>query len=147
MHQLLYTVVNDANIPAHIVRNPRLWDLIEFIAANGKTLHGTHRSALMMGRHKFNIVQAVSFAEMVSLIERLVNYNRQFFKQLTDRPVPFLYIGHDLWDGKNKNVLGLCIFMVSPILKRMVAIPVGIRRSYTKKAMAVSAQALKALQQ
>jgi hypothetical protein len=145
MHQLVYLLVNDANIPAHIVRNHRLWDLIEFIAANGKTLDGTPRSTLMMGRHKFNTIQAVSFTEMVSVIERLVDENRKYFKQLTGRTVPFLYVGHDLWDGKNKNVLGLCIFMVSHLLKRMIAFPVGILRSRDKKAVNVAAQSLKAL--
>jgi hypothetical protein len=145
MHQLLYLLVNDANIPAHIVRNPRLWDLIEFIAANGKTLEGSTRNALMMGRHKFNTIQAVSFAEMVSVVERLVEENRRYFKKLTGRTVPFMYVGHDLWDGKNKNVLGLCIFMVSHLLKRMIAFPVGILRSRNKKAVKVAEQSLKAL--
>lgn len=145
MHQLLYVVINDANIPAHIVRNPKLWDLIEFIAANGKSLDGTSRSTLVMGRHKFNTIQAISFADMVYVIERLVDENRKYFKTLTDHRVPFLYVGHDLWDGKNKNVLGLCIFMVSHLLKKMIAFPVGILRSHDKKAETVAADSLRAL--
>jgi hypothetical protein len=145
IHQLLYLVINDANIPAHIVRNPRLWDLIEFIVLNGNVLKGTPRNILTMGRHKFNTIQAVSFAEMVSTIERLIEENRKYFKTLTSRSVPFLYVGHDLWDGKNKNVLGLCLFMVSPVLKRMIAFPVGLLRSRAKKAVQVAKQSLAAL--
>jgi hypothetical protein len=145
MHQLLYLVINDANIPAHIIRNHRLWDFVEYIAANGKSLQGTSRNTLMMGRHKFNSIQAVSFADMISVIERLIDDNRKYFESLTGRTIPFLYVGHDLWDGKNKNVLGLCIFMVSHLLQKMIAFPVGILRSREKKAEKVAEQALKAL--
>lgn len=98
-----------------------------------------------MGRCKFNTIQAVSFTEMISVIERLVEENRKYFKNLTGRPVPFLYVGHDLWDGKNKNVLGLCLFMVSCVLKRVIAFPVGILRSRAKNAVHVARQSLTAL--
>lgn len=146
MHQLMYTLVNDANIPVHIIRNQRLWDLVEFIVRNSHPLRNTPRSTLTMGRYKFNSIQAVNFGTMVNTIERLVNDARQHLsKSAGGRTVPFIYIGHDIWDGKSKSVLGLCIFFVSPLLKQLVKLPVAILRSEGHTSDQVAQQSLEAL--
>jgi hypothetical protein len=145
LHELIYIFVNDANIAAHVVRNPRLWDVIEFAVANGKQLSGVERSALQMGRYKFNTMQAISFGTMVNTVERLVEDTREWFRRVTKKTVPFIYIGHDIWDGKNKSVLGLCLFIASPLLKELVIIPVGMLRNRGKDAQAIADQSHKAL--
>jgi hypothetical protein len=146
MHQMIYTLVNDSNIPVHIIRNQRLWDLIEFIVANSHPLRNTPRSMLTMGRYKFNSIQAFNFGTMINTIERLVNDTRQTLsKAAGGRTVPFIYIGHDIWDGKAKSVLGLCIFFISPLLKQLVKIPVALLRSEGHTSDQVAEQSLAAL--
>jgi type III secretory pathway component EscS len=83
---------------------------------------------------------------MVTTVERLVNDTRLYFKRLTAKTVPFIYVGHDIWDGKSKSVLGLCVFFVSPLLKEMIAIPVGILRNLGKTATQIAQQSLSALE-
>jgi hypothetical protein len=146
LHEMIYILINDSNIAAHLVRNSRLWDVIEFAVHNGKQLAGAERSALQMGRYKYNSIQAVSFWTMVNTIERLVSDTKAYFRRFTTKTVPCIYIGHDMWDGKNKSVLGLCIFIVSPLLKEMVVIPVALQRSSGKDAADVAKQALAALE-
>lgn len=145
IHQMIYVLVNDSNIPSYIVRNPRLWELVEFIVANGTSLRGTSLPTLTMGRHKFNTIQAVSFGTMVNTVERLIADTRQTLSAGTGRNVPFIYIGHDIWDGKSKSVLGLCVFFVSPLLKQLVKIPVAILRSEGHTSDEVAEQSLEAL--
>ena len=145
LHELIYFLINDANVPPHIVQNSRLWDVIEFVASNSKALHGTERKSLEMGPYKYSSIQAVAFGTMMSTIERLVEDTRSFFRLFTQKAVPFIYIGHDIWDGKNKSVLGICLFFVSPLLQKMVMLPVGIVRSFGKKAKDVADLTMKAL--
>jgi hypothetical protein len=146
MHELIYILVNDANIPAHVVRNNRLWDVIEFVANNGKQLTGASRSALQMGRYKFNSIQAISFGSMVTTIQRLVTDTKEWYARLTNRDVPFIYVGHDIWDGKNKSVLGLCLFIASPLLQELVILPVAMQRNKGKDSESQAEQSLKALE-
>lgn len=146
MHELIYILVNDANIPAHVVRNNRLWDVIEFAANNGKQLTGASRSALQMGRYKFNSIQAISFGSMVTTIQRLVTDTKEWYARLTNRDVPFIYVGHDIWDGKNKSVLGLCLFIASPLLQELVILPVAMQRNKGKDSESQADQSLKALE-
>jgi hypothetical protein len=99
-----------------------------------------------MGRYKFNSIQAFNFGTMINTIERLVNDTRQTLsKAAGGRTVPFIYIGHDIWDGKAKSVLGLCIFFISPLLKQLVKIPVALLRSEGHTSDQVAEQSLAAL--
>ena len=146
LHELIYVFVNDANIAAHVVRNPKLWNVIEFAVTNGRQLVGIDKDALQMGRHKFNSMQAISFGTMVHTVERLVEDTREYFRRVTKKTVPFIYIGHDIWDGKNKSILGLCLFLASPLLKELLVIPVAMLRNRGKDAQAIADQSHKALQ-
>jgi hypothetical protein len=145
MHELLYILVNDANIPAHVVRNTRLWDVIEFAVNNGRQMSGAGRSGIQMGRFKYNTMQAISFGRMVTTIQRLVADTKEYFARFTKKRVPFIYVGHDIWDGKNKSVLGLCLFIASPLLERLVILPVAMLRNRGKDSVSIANQALQAL--
>jgi hypothetical protein len=146
MHELIYILVNDANIPAHVVRNKRLWDVIEFASTHGKQISAAGRSALQMGRYKYNSIQAISFGTMVSTVQRLVEDTKEWYARLTKRDVPFIYVGHDIWDGKNKSVLGLCLFIASPLLQELVILPVAMLRNQGKDSQSIANLALKALE-
>jgi hypothetical protein len=137
--------VNDANIPAHVVHNPKLWNIIEFMSKNGKRFLDDDRSTLAMAPYKYDSIQAMSFARMVTTIEQVVEDTCSYFSNVANKSIPSIYIGHDIWDGRNKSVLGLCIFIISPLLEKMATVPVGILRSYGKSAQAVASHTLLAL--
>ena len=83
---------------------------------------------------------------MVHTVERSVEDTREYFRRVTKKTVPFIYIGHDIWDGKNKSILGLCLFLASPLLKELLVIPVAMLRNRGKDAQAIADQSHKALQ-
>jgi hypothetical protein len=124
-------LVNDANIQSQIGHNPCLCDLIDFVMTNRKTLHGTSRSWLSMGRRKLTTMQAVSFGTMVNMVECLVEDTQSFFKKLMGKTVLFICVGNDIWGGKSKSVLGLCVFLVLPLLKEMIAIRTMGRKQHS----------------
>jgi hypothetical protein len=69
----------------------------------------------------------------------------EYYAAKTNKKVKFIYIGHDVWDGMSKSVHGLCIFFISPLLLRLVGLPVAILRCLGHSAKSVCDPSLRAL--
>jgi hypothetical protein len=145
-HQKIYEFINDANIPSTIVTNKSFNDLLAHCIESAPVLRELQKKRQWsMGIHWFNTVQQASFHNMFQTIELLLDDAKRFYRGVTKHQVPFLYIGHDIWDGKKKSILGLCLFFISPVLKELVTVPIGILRSRGKSAIEVSEQSVDAL--
>lgn len=58
----------------------------------------------------------------------------------------FITVGHDVWDGKRKQINGLSIFFVHPVSLEMYRIPVALTPPSGKTAIELCKTSMKGLE-
>jgi hypothetical protein len=65
---------------------------------------------------------------------------------LLKKRVPFISVSHDIWDSKQKEVLGVTIFFYDLVCNESFRIPLGLETCPDKKAEPTVEQAMDLLQ-
>jgi hypothetical protein len=133
---LLHQFVNNNNIPTRVVTDttncPEFFDFIQFVQTKGNELKGIREKS--MKRRQFAGFKKRLFAMMLSAFEMYIRQSREEYKKILKKSVPFMSIGHDIWDSSQKEVLGVTVFFYDPVVKRCFAFPVGLETVLSKKA-------------
>lgn len=113
----------------------------------GRYLRSIQDNELTFGRRRYLTIQAESFAEMVNTVTRVVARVRAYHtvKTGTKEGSPFIYVAHDIWEGRRKCILGLSIFFVDPVEAMYVQIPLGFVVCKGKTAALICDQSLQLL--
>jgi hypothetical protein len=112
------------------------------VLANAKTLKNIKEEDRHQGREQFTSFRKKQFETLLAAIEMYVYQARGAYHQLLKKRVPFVSVGHDIWDSKQKEVLGVTIFFYDPICKENFRIPHGLETCSDKKADATVEQAM-----
>jgi hypothetical protein len=141
-HTAMYNFINDCNLSATTVIKDNFREMVEAIR-----LAGMHCSKddLIIGKLKYQNLQCGSLANTVFQIYRIVGRARSFYIFTTGNTIGFLCICHDVWDGKQRESLGIAITFVCPIDCTYYQFPLGLINTASKKADQVCAEALKVL--
>jgi hypothetical protein len=141
---LLHQFVNNNNIPARVVTVstlcPEFFYFVHFIQARGNELKGICDKT--MKRRQFAGFKKGLFECLLSAFAMYIWQSREEFYKMLKKPVPFISIGHDIWDSSQKEVLGVTVFFYDPVVKRCFAFPVGLKTVLSKKAEPTADQTL-----
>jgi hypothetical protein len=81
------------------------------------------------------------------VVKRIVGKTRSWLLDQTKATsVPFITVGHDGWDSKDKDMLGVSLHLVDMEKGKKVTIAVGLQQLHSKKAVDVSDHVLKILE-
>ncbi len=132
LHYLIYRFINDCGVSARIGTDNKLYDIIHY-AMQHSTLLAKNNSIVMRAQH-FNNIQLTSFAGMVSYISNVVIKTRGCYKEHTGNNQRFLNVAHDIWDAKNKKIMGVSLYFIALLDWKYLQIPVGLLPSVGKSA-------------
>ena len=90
-----------------------------------------------MSRRKFVSIQFSSFQELQSKVSMLISGVRKWYIATTGSRQRFVGVGHDVWDGKRKQINGLTIFFADPETLDIYRIPVALAPPLGKTALAL----------
>ncbi len=79
-----------------------------------------------MARRKFVSIQCASFDDFTSKVSALLDKVRAWYLTNTGKYQPFVNVGHDVWDGKRKQINGLTIFFMDSESMTLYRIPVAL---------------------
>lgn len=148
IHLRIFRFFSDANISPHAGKNQSLAELLHFCMRNGGFASQIPEESLRLGRRRYYSLQAEQFSEMVQVISTAVLRVRTYHQRKSgrkDSPPGFIYVAHDIWDGKRKCILGVSIFMADPTSGVNVQLPVGFVTSKGKSAQIIAQQTLQLL--
>ena len=102
----IYECINNLGFPSSTVEKPVFRALLETI----------HRNAKLISNKDFEIsnkllssIQLQSYNEFVQLIPTLISNVHTRYEELCGKTTPFATLCHDVWNGVNKDVLGLLL--------------------------------------
>lgn len=144
IHIKAFRFASQTNIPPYAIRDDSFVEFTRFCIESGPMLHGVTSDELKLGRGRYHTIQAESFSDMVESIRAVVLRSREFHTQTSGKKdlSGFIYIAHDIWDGKRKTILGLTMFLADPVYGEYIHVPIGFLVSQGKSAAQVCEQSL-----
>jgi hypothetical protein len=98
-----------------------------------------------MGTKQFNSFRMNRFTTLLAAIKKIVDEDRVWYKEYLKKKIPFITIGQDVWDFKQKEALGVTPFWFSPTRKKYYIFPAGLEVVQDKRAEPTANQTLKLL--
>ena len=81
------------------------------------------------------------------MVKTMVDRSRLWLQHETHREhVPFITVGHDGWDSKDKDMLGVCCHFVDMDRGKLRTIALGLQQAYSKKSVDTAQHTLKMLE-
>jgi len=134
---LMYQFLNSSGTAIRHGSSKQFHDLLRFCVDNAQIL-AKNSNFLKLSRQKFHMEQLKSFSRTIHVVRLVIQSTRKWYADRTrSDDVAFLNVAHDIWDGKDYELLGVSVHFVVPYLWSMVSIPLGLRRSYSKKSIPV----------
>ncbi len=134
------------NIAACHSNSPELSRYLDHIIQHS-AFYAKNKKAVLMGRNKLRNQRYRSFDNLVQVITKLVGKTRDWLQTRTcSRFTPFITVGHDGWDSKDNDMLGVCIHFTDTGLGVRRTIAVGIQHLISKKSVDVAEHILKILE-
>ena len=144
---LCHDFITFNNIPVRVATShhdcPEFKKLIMFAMTHGPQI--CKQENLIMGTKQFNNFRKNRFTTLLGAINNLVVDDRTWYKDYVKQEIPFITVGQDIWDSKQKEALGVTAFWYSPSKKKYYIIPLGLEQVEDKKAEASAQQTLRIL--
>jgi hAT family C-terminal dimerisation region len=122
---------------------PEFKKLLTFAMIHGPQIR--RQDNLIMGTTQFNNFRNNKFSTLLGAISTIAGEDRQWYNDYLKKEVPFITVGQDVWDSKQKETLGVTAFWYSPTRKKYLMLPLGLEEVVNKKADPSAKQTLKIL--
>ena len=123
VQRAIYECINDLGFPSSTVEKPVFHSLLETV----------HRNAKLISNKDFEIsnkllssIRLQSYNEFVQLISMLISNVHTRYEELCGKTTPFATLCHDVWNGVNKDVLGLSLMFADLCNGNVYRIPLGL---------------------
>ena len=119
----IYECINDLGFPSSTVEKPVFCALLETICRNAKLISNKDfeiRNKLLSS------ICLQSYNEFVQFISMLISNVCMQYDELCGKTTPLCYIVHDVWNGVNKDVLGLSLMFADLRNGNVYCIPLGM---------------------
>lgn len=130
---LLYKMMSSANMAIKQGLSPPLLEYINFLVDNANFLKNK-KGELKMPPEKYKREQLKSMTKFVMVLSRLISTSHSHYKEQTGADsVPFITVGHDGWDSKQHDLMGVSIHFIVPYIWLPVSAAIGLKRYNSKK--------------
>jgi hypothetical protein len=138
--------MRSCNIAARHGNSQDLKNYLDHVLDNS-LFYNKNRSSMVMGRLKVSNQRYRSFNQLVNMVKGMVDRSREWLKvQTKSNKTPFITVGHDGWDSKDRDMLGICIHFVDMDKGKRRTIAVGLQQAHSKKSVPTAEQALSMLE-
>jgi hypothetical protein len=138
--------MRSCNVAACHANSPELKNFLEHIVDNTH-FYSRNKSSMVMGRHKVSNQRYKSFNQLVQVVKSMVDKTRNWLQEQTmAKKIPFLTVGHDGWDSKDKDMLGVCVHFTDIEQSKRRTIALGLQQSHSKKSKDIAEHTLKILE-
>lgn len=117
---------------------PEFFELLKFAMKNGQQI--MNHPNLIMGKRQFNNYRKDMFNTLLGAVDMYVSEVRKFYKTELKRDTDFLIVGHDVWDSKQIESLGVTVHFYSPVRQVFFKIPIGLESVDDKRATQTAEQ-------
>ena len=146
-HRLAFQFANNNNVSQMAMtrpERPEFRELMEFTIFHAATLK-KNMPKIVMGWEKFTRLRCSEYELLLGAVAFYATEARDFFKSKANKHVPFVSVGHDVWDSKKKDVLGVTVFFYNPVRDLYVIAPIGLAQVTSKGAVDTAAATLEIL--
>ena len=138
--------MRSCNIAARHGNSQDLKNYLDHVLDNS-LFYNKNRSSMLMGRLKVSNQRYRSFNQLVNVVKGMVDRSREWLKvQTKSNNTPFITVGHDGWDSKDRDMLGICIHFVDIDKGKMRTIAVGLQEAHSKKSAPTAEHTLSMLE-
>ena len=123
LHQAIYRFVNDNGFPARTVEKDSFRELLQCAIANAPKLSPKDCE---ISNKAITKMRLLSYNEFVATVTMLGNKVRAAYALLCGKPIAFATICHDIWQGNNKDILGITLVFTDPRNGENYKIPIGL---------------------
>ena len=102
----IYECINDICFPSSTVEKPIFRVLLETVCRNAKLISNKD---IDISNKLLSTIHLQSYNEFVQLISTLISNVHMRYEELCGKTTPFATLCHDVWNGVNKDVLGLSL--------------------------------------
>ena len=118
----IYECINDLGFPSSTVEKPVFCALLETVRSNAKLISSKD---FEISNKLLSSICLQSYNEFVQLISMLISNVRMQYEELCGKTTPFATLCHDVWNGVNKDVLGLLLMFADPRNGNVYRIPLA----------------------
>ena len=123
VQRAIYECINDLGFPSSTVEKPVFRALLETVRRNAKLISNKD---FEISNKLLSSIRLQSYNEFVQLISTLISSVRMRYEELCGKMTPFATLCHDVWNGVNKDVLGLSLMFADPQNGNVYRIPLGL---------------------
>jgi hypothetical protein len=116
----IFRCVNDLGFPATTVEKPAFREMLRHVFDNAQVLNMKDVELSNKAITRMRIEGYNGFIRVVSGLRANI---RQHYTKLCGKPVPFATVCHDIWQGYKKDVLGVSLFFVTPVMSKCIKFP------------------------
>ena len=143
MNRLIVTAGTTCGVSDNAMMSDAMQDAFTYAIANARQLAGYK----IPKRAKYSAVQQSEFGHFVSQVTGLVVDVSAAWKGFLGIVPPFISVASDAWDGKNKEIFGLSVFILHPRTFEFSPLALALLKLGTSKiATELSSQGLKGLE-
>ena len=106
VQRAIYECINDLGFPSSTVEKPVFCALLETICRNAKLISNKD---FEISNRLLSSIRLQSYNEFVQLISMLISNVCTRYEELCGKTTAFATLCHDVWNGVNKDVLGLSL--------------------------------------
>ena len=106
VQQAIYECINNLGFPSSTVEKPIFRALLETVCHNATLISSKD---FEISNKLLPYFRLQSYNEFVQLISMLISNVRMRYEELCGKITPFATLCHDVWNGVNKDVLGLSL--------------------------------------
>ena len=119
----IYKCINDLGFPPSTVEKPVFCALLETIRCNAKLISNKD---FEISNKLLSSIRLQSYNEFVQLISTLISNVCTRYEELHGKTTPFATLCHYVWNGVNKDVLGLSLMFADPCNGNVYRIPLSL---------------------
>ena len=123
VQRAIYECINDLGFPSSTVEKPVFRALLETVRRNAKLISNKD---FEISNKLLSSIHLQSYNEFVQLISMLISNVPTRYEELCGKTTPFATLCHDVWNGVNKDVLGLSLMFADPRNGNGYRIPLGL---------------------
>ena len=121
--QSIYQFVNDCGFPASTVERESFRNLLKCAIANAPKLK---EKDCVLSNKAITKMRLQSYNEFIKIVTDLGDKVRQAYHNLCNKAIAFCTVTHDIWQGNDKDVLGVSLIFTDPRNCEIYRLPVGL---------------------
>ena len=135
LNKLQFRFANNNNIAQRAITDsacPEFREAFDFAVAASDLLKKA--KSIHMGKDMYTSLRKDDYETIMTTVGDMARHARDAYSNLAGKPISFVTVGHDGWDSKQKDLVGVTPYFYIPGTGKVCKAPVGLFNCKNKKA-------------